>query len=245
MKKYFIVCLLVVLSLVLTGMANAASTIGTNITTTGTFAQTTGSATAALFQKSSTLTALVVDTASGTGRVGVGAAPSTTFEVQGTASASYFFTQNAIQVAGVPGATATVAYSRFGTGTTGTPGEFASADDLLITGSLEVDGKASVASNFQMSGRFIADTAASHSFTGDVNISSYLVVGSATASSSFTLASNFCDHCTQLSTTCLSDWALRFLISADCFLLSERNLTINSTSFQKPVALNNIAISLI
>ena len=184
MKKYFIVCLLVVLSLVLTGMANAASTIGTNITTTGTFAQTTGSATAALFQKSSTLTALVVDTASGTGRVGVGAAPSTTFEVQGTASASYFFTQNAIQVAGVPGATATVAYSRFGTGTTGTPGEFASADDLLITGSLEVDGKASVASNFQMSGRFIADTAASHSFTGDVNISSYLVVGSATASKS-------------------------------------------------------------
>lgn len=186
MNKKYIVSLLVVLSLVLTGMANAASTIGTNMSTTGTFAQTVSSATAALFQNAAgTLTVLQVDTTTGTGRVGVGAAPSTTFEVQGTASASFFFTQNTLQVAGVPGATATVAYSRFGVGTTGNTVEFNAANDLLITGSLEVDGKASVAGNFQTSGRFIADTAASHSFKGDLILTSDLIVrGTVTSQSS-------------------------------------------------------------
>lgn len=116
-------------------------------------------------------------------KVGIGdTGPSTVFEVQGTASASYFFTRNTIQVAGVPGATASVAYSRFGTGTTSTPGELDAANDLFITGALEVDGKASVAGNFQTSGRFIADTAASHSFVGDMILTSALTVGSTTAS---------------------------------------------------------------
>ena len=313
MNKFFIVCLLVVLSLVLTGVADAASTIGTNMSTTGTFTQTVGSATAARFQNAAgTTTVLQVDTTNT--RVGVGAAPSTTFEVQGTASASYFFTSGSLQVAGTtatvaysrfgtgttgdttqldaandllitgalevdgksffdgtasvagnfevsgtasisgvfslndgqirPGANsatafrfqnaagtttvltidttnarvgigktpatifdvkgtasaaygffngslqvagttgASVAYSRFGTGTTGNTGEMNAANDLLITGSLEVDGKASVASNFQTSGRFIADTNASHSFVGDQNISGNLIVGDTTASSS-------------------------------------------------------------
>lgn len=118
-------------------------------------------------------------------KVGIGGTgPSTVFEVQGTASASYFFSQNALQIAGLPGATASVAYSRFGTGTTNTPGEIDASNDLLITGALEVDGKASVAGNFQTSGRFIADTAASHSFVGDLKVTSALTVGSATASSS-------------------------------------------------------------
>ena len=316
MKKYFIVSLLVVLSLVLTGMADAASTIGTNMSTTGTFAQTVSSATAALFQNAAgTLTVLQVDTNTGTGRVGVGGAPGTTFEVQGTSSASYFYTQNTIQVAGagasvaynrfgtaatthslaatndvlingilevdgksffdgtasvashfevggtasvsgvvyltdgefrpgtggdaatafrfqnaagtltvlqvdtntgtgrvgvggapgttfevqgtssasyfytqntiqVAGAGATVAYSRFGTGTTNTPGEINAANDLLITGALEVDGKASVAGNFQTSGRVIADTLASHSFKGDLILTSNLIVGGTTTSQS-------------------------------------------------------------
>ncbi len=162
----------------LSGVANAASTIGTNMSTTGTFAQTVGSATAALFQNAAgTTTVLQVDTTNT--RVGVGAAPSTTFEVQGTASASYFFTSNSLQVAGT---TATVAYSRFGTGTTGNAGEMNAANDLLISGSLEVDGKASVASNFQTSGRFIADTGASHSFAGDLYMSGNFVAGATTAS---------------------------------------------------------------
>ena len=118
-------------------------------------------------------------------KVGIGdTGPSTVFEVQGTASASYFFTQNAIQVAGASGATASVAYSRFGTNTTNTPGEVDASNDLLISGALEVDGKASVAGNFQTSGRVIADTAASHSFVGDLILTSALTVGSATASAS-------------------------------------------------------------
>jgi len=260
MNKKYIVSLLVVLSLVLTGMANAASTIGTNMSTTGTFTQTVGSATAARFQNAAgTLTVLQVDTSNI--RVGVGNdAPATTFEVQGTASASYFFTGNTIQAGGgivasvaynrfgstatsrglsavddvlvngkfevdgnaffdgsvgvgkspitkfevqgtasaayfftqrtiqVAGAAASVAYSRFGVGTTGHAGDVDASNDVLITGALETDGnvffdgKASVSSNFQMSGRFVSDTAASHSFTGDLNITSDLVVGSATAS---------------------------------------------------------------
>ncbi|MDP3792507.1 MAG: hypothetical protein Q8Q89_02135 [bacterium] len=114
------------------------------------------------------------------GKVGVKGAPQTVFEVQGTASASYLMTANSLQVAGV----SSVAYSRFGTGTTGNTGEFDAANDLLITGSLEVDGKASVAGNFQTSGRFIADTAASHSFAGDMIFTSALTVGATTASSS-------------------------------------------------------------
>ena len=238
----------------------AASTIGTNMSTTGTFTQTVGSATAARFQNAAgTLTVLQVDTSNI--RVGVGNdAPATTFEVQGTASASYFFTGNTIQAGGgivasvaynrfgstatsrglsavndvlvngklevdgnaffdgsvgvgkspitkfevqgtasaayfftqrtiqVAGAAASVAYSRFGVGTTGHAGDVDASNDVLITGALETDGnvffdgKASVSSNFQMSGRFVSDTAASHSFTGDLNITSDLVVGSATAS---------------------------------------------------------------
>ena len=101
-------------------------------------------------------------------------------EFQGTASASYLLTGNSLQVAGF----ATVAYSRFGTGTTGNTGEFDAANDLLITGSLEVDGKASVAGNFQTSGRIIADTTASHSIVGDLILTSALTVGATTASSS-------------------------------------------------------------
>ena len=134
-----------------------AVTLGTNMSTTGTFTQTVGSATAALFQNAAgTLTTLSVDTTNV--RVGVGGAASTTFEVQGTASASYFFTQNTILVAGVPGATASVAYSRFGTATTGYSGDLDASNDLLITGALEVDGKAffdigaSVAANFEITG---------------------------------------------------------------------------------------------
>lgn len=160
--------------------AYAASTIGTNMSTTGTFLvnPAADSATSVRFQNAAGTNYFVAN--STRGWVGVGAAPSTTFEVQGTASASYLMTANSLQVAGV----ASVAYSRFGTGTTGTPGEFDAANDLLITGSLEVDGKASVASNFQTSGRFIADTAASHSMAGDLILTSALTVGATTASSS-------------------------------------------------------------
>src|SRR3989338_5406662 len=114
----------------------AASTIGTNMSTTGTFTLTVGSATAARFQNAAgTTTVLVVDTANN--RVGVGATPGTTFEVQGTASASYFLTGNTLQVGGF----ASAAYSRFGTDTTNRG--LSATNDLLISGYLEVNSSAS------------------------------------------------------------------------------------------------------
>lgn len=183
MNKFLIVLTLLVVVL-LSGVANAASTIGTNMSTTGTFTQTVGSATAALFQNAAgNVNVLVVDTTNT--RVGVGAAPSTTFEVQGTASASYFFTGNTIQVGG--GIVASAAYNRFGS--VATTHSLSATNDVLINGKLEADGNvffdgsASVSSNFQTSGRFIAGNA-SHSFTGDLIVSSNLVVGSTTASNS-------------------------------------------------------------
>ena len=119
------------------GGAYAASTIGTNMSTTGTFTQTVGSATAARFQNAAgTVTVLHVDTTNT--RVGVGAAPRTTFEVQGTASASYFFTSNSLQVGG--STFATVSYSRFGTGATGH--SLTAVDDVLFTGLVEFDDNA-------------------------------------------------------------------------------------------------------
>src|SRR3989344_3635013 len=86
--------------------------------------------------------------------------------------------------------TATVSYSRLGTATTGYSSDISQFNDLLISGGLEVDGnaffdsKASISSNLQISGRFIADPAASHSFTGDLTISKEFV-SSGTASNSF------------------------------------------------------------
>ena len=160
------------------GGVHAASTIGTNMSTTGTLTVTpaTDSATSVRFQNAAGTNFFIADSTNS--RIGVGGAPQTVFEVQGTASASYLMTANSLQVAGV----ASVAYSRFGTGTTGNTGEFNAANDLLITGSLEIDGKASLASNFQMSGKFFADTAASHSFTGDLGVTGNLVVGPASSS---------------------------------------------------------------
>lgn len=195
MKKNYIVSLLVVLFLVLIGVAtasvgggpvaNAASTIGSNMSTTGTFTVTpaTDSATSILFQNTAGANYFVADSTNQ--RIGVGAAPSTKFEVQGTASASYFLTSQTIQVGSL---FASVAYSRFGAGATGH--SLAAAQDVLFSGLTEFDGnaffdsKASLSGNFQMSGRFIADTAASNSFTGSLNVTKSLVVGATTASSS-------------------------------------------------------------
>src|SRR3989344_29222 len=111
------------------------------------------------------------------GKVGINAGNNTDspLEVGGTASISYFLTANGIQVGG----SSSVSYSRFGTSTTGH--SLSSASDLLIGGLLEVDSnaffdnKVSISGNFQISGRFIADTSASHSFTGDLTISKELI----------------------------------------------------------------------
>src|SRR3989344_5391495 len=118
-------------------------------------------------------------------RVGIGAgAPATKFEVQGTASASYFFTTNTIQAGGTFAA-ASVAYSRFGADTT--DHTLAAADDVLFSGLVEFndnaffDTKVSVSGNFETTGRIRAGTA-SHSFIGSVAVSSNLVLGTASGS---------------------------------------------------------------
>jgi O-acetyl-ADP-ribose deacetylase (regulator of RNase III) len=259
MKKYLIVSLLVVF--LFAGNVYAASTIGTNMSTTGTFTITpaTNSATSVRFQSTAGTNYLIGDSTNL--RIGINGTPTTTLEVQGTASASYLLTANSLQVfsalstvaysrfgtgttgrslaaaddilvsgliefddnaffdnkvsvnkgtpstqldvAGTSSASygffsnslqvfgstgASVAYSRFGTGTTGH--SLAAADDVLFTGLVEfndnafLDAKASVSGNFQTSGRFIADTAASHSITGDLLLTDALVVGSTTASNS-------------------------------------------------------------
>ncbi len=163
-----------------------ASTIGTNMSTTGTFTQTVGSTTAARFQNAAgTINSLYVDTTNT--RVGVGAAPSTTFEVQGTASASYFYTTGTLQV-GALFSTATVAYSRFGAGTTGYSTFVDAADDFLITGALEVDGKAFFDGTASVAGRFEAMGVASSSQSF---VSQNIVVGANVASSSTAYVAEF------------------------------------------------------
>ena len=81
--------------------ANAASTIGTNMSTTGTLTVTpaTNSATSVQFQNAASTTYFFANSTNS--RIGVGGAPQTVFEVQGTASASYLMTANSLQVAGV------------------------------------------------------------------------------------------------------------------------------------------------
>ncbi len=146
------------------------------------------SSTALLFQNTAgTLTVLTIDTTTGTGRVGIGGTPSTTFEVQGTASASYFYTTNTIQ-AGALFTTATVSYSRFGAGTTGYSTYLDAANDLLITGALEVDNKAFFDGTASVAGRFEAMGVASSSQSF---VSSNLVVGSNVASSSTIYTAEF------------------------------------------------------
>jgi len=112
-----IIALVAVFSLIFVGSAYAASTIGTNITTTGKM------------------------------HVG-GSAAQTVFEVQGTASASYFLTGNTIQVGGF----ASAAYNRFGTSTTGHSNYISTTNDVLVSGDLEVRATASFGSVASVSG---------------------------------------------------------------------------------------------
>ncbi len=218
MSKLLIVSSFLVVFLVASA-ANAASTIGTNMSTTGTLTVTSDSATSVRFQNAAgTTTVFIVDaantragvnagtdvnttfeiggTASISGistwadgrfrpqsdgttafrfqnaagttsvltidttnaRVGIGATPGTTFEVQGTASASYFLTGNTIQVGGFSSA----AYSRFGTNTA-TASDISTTNDFLVSGNLEVDLK----SYFDAPGEFQGTASASYFLTGN------------------------------------------------------------------------------
>ena len=92
---------------------------------------------------------------SGGGFLGIGTtSPTTKLEVQGTSSASYGL-YGALQVAGF----SSVSYSRFGTATA-TDSTLDAANDLLISGSLEVDGTFRVDGNasHSLAGEWIFDT---------------------------------------------------------------------------------------
>ena len=150
-QKKYIVSLLVVF--LMAGTVNAASTIGTNMSTTGTFLvnPASNSVTSVRFQNAAGTNFFIADSTNM--RIGIGGTPTTTFEVQGTASASYLLTANSLQVAS---ALSTVSYSRFGTGTTGNG--LTDIDDVLFTGLVEFDdnaffdARASVALDFEVVG---------------------------------------------------------------------------------------------
>ncbi|MBI4117343.1 MAG: NYN domain-containing protein [Parcubacteria group bacterium] len=112
-------------------------------------------------------------------KIGIGSAPSTYFEIQGTASASYLLTGNTLQVGGF----ASVAYSRFGTSTTSHPNYISTTNDVLVSGDLEVRGTASfggvasVSGNFFTYGTNIFSGTGSSSFAGSLSIAKGFLAG--------------------------------------------------------------------
>ena len=159
MKKLFISLGIwsLIASILVVGSVYADSTIGTNMSTTGTLTVTTGSATAVRFQNAAGTTLFQFDTSST--RLGIGDTAGTTFEVQGTASASYFLTGNTIQVGGF----SSVAYNRFGTNTTTYSDNLSTTNDFLISGNLEVD----LRSFFDAPAEFQGTASASYLLTGN------------------------------------------------------------------------------
>ncbi len=100
----------------------------------------------------------------GLGNVGIGTTSATSqltvvgrSDIKGTASASYGLFANALQVGG----NSSVSYSRFGTSTTGHSNYISAANDLLISGDLEVRGTASFAANASISGNILLPTTSS------------------------------------------------------------------------------------
>ncbi|OHB17880.1 MAG: hypothetical protein A2913_01215 [Parcubacteria group bacterium RIFCSPLOWO2_01_FULL_40_65] len=137
-----------------------ASVSGVFYMNDGSFRPNANSATAFRFQNTAgTTSVLTIDTTNT--RVGIGTTPTTTFEVQGTSSASYFMSGGAVQFAGNA---ASLAYSRFGTNTTGHANYITASNDLLVSGDVEIDGsasfggRASVATDFNVGENSTATT---------------------------------------------------------------------------------------
>ncbi|KKS13464.1 MAG: YadA domain-containing structural protein, partial [Candidatus Yanofskybacteria bacterium GW2011_GWA1_41_6] len=116
-------------------------------------------------------TALFIN--SDTHHIGLGTStPTTVLEVQGTASASYGLF-GALQV----GSFASTSYSRFGTATTGHA--LSAANDLLISGQLEVDGNVYIDSNLVVGGTTVFQSGASLSGNFDPAIDNSYDLGDA------------------------------------------------------------------
>jgi len=150
MKK-FIFSLFVwsmVFSFALVGLVSADSTIGANMSTTGTLTVNNNSGTAVRFQRSGTNIFVFNTTA---GRLGIdsGGNLDTKFEVGGTASAENLLINGAVQFAGN---SASVAYSRFGTTTTNHNNYISASNDLLVSGDAELRGSVSFGGVASISG---------------------------------------------------------------------------------------------
>jgi hypothetical protein len=94
------------------------------------------------------------DGAGGVTNLGVGIKttdPTAALEVQGTASASYFLTNNTFQVGGL----SSVSYNRIGTSTTGHSNYISASNDLSISGDLEVRASLSIGGTASVSGSLI------------------------------------------------------------------------------------------
>lgn len=160
-----------------------ASISGVTYLANGQIRPGTDSATAFRFQNATGgTTILTIDTS--LFRVGIGGTPGTTFEVQGTASASYFLTGNTIQVGGF----ASVAYNRFGTTATGQGHYIASSNDVLVSGDLEVRGTVSFGTMASIGNAFWISTLGK---TGNVGVGTNLPTTKFHVSGNASVSTNF------------------------------------------------------
>lgn len=158
MKKVFLSLFIgsMIFSFVLVSGVWADTTVGTNLSTTGTlsttstFTVTTTNATAVKFQNAGATNLFVFDTTNTRLGVAFGGNLDTKFEVGGTASATNLMVSGAVQFAG----NASVAYSRFGTSTTDHANYISASNDLLVSGDLEIVGTASFGGTASVSGVF-------------------------------------------------------------------------------------------
>ena len=138
----------------------ADSTVGTNMSTTGTFTQTVGSSTAAQFQNAAgTTTTLWVNTSSNRVGVNAGGAIDTTFEVGGTASISGFT---------LFGGSASVSDRFELTSSTARLGVNAGTNTDTM---LEVGGTASVSGALTLGGITTSNNTGSNSYSGSLEVS--------------------------------------------------------------------------
>lgn len=187
----------------------------------GQFRPNTNSATAFRFQNAAGSTnVLTIDTTNT--RIGIGTTPVTTFEVQGTASASFFIASGSVQFGSN---VATASYSRFGGTATTHTGTIKNAADLLVSGGLEVNGStafdgfvlfgsgASISTNFEVTGnkRFGINA-------GDTTDTSFEVGGVASVGTNINVGEN------SAATTSLT-FETNVATKGVCFVLTGSNGT--------------------
>ncbi len=180
--SFYVAGSFVLLLTLLSNPVYADSTVGTNMSTTGTFTQTVGSATAARFQNAAgTTNTLWVDTTNNKVGVNAGSALDTTFEVGGTASISGIITLGGSGTTGGqfrPATDGTTAFRFQNAAGTSILTIDTSNTRLLIgkSGSnplttLEVGGTASISGTLTLTGITTSTNTGSNSFSGSLEVS--------------------------------------------------------------------------